>query len=138
MRDAEAWYQSAMETIFWACKPSVSRKLQLIARMPFSAALRKRFPILLFDGQLLEWEFGKNLEDKKAVIKKYNEYNNSVIKTVPKEKLLVYQPGDGWEPLCNFLRVPVPAMPFPKSNTRAEFAKTVEAISSGHALQAAE
>jgi len=134
MRDAETWYQSASETIFWACKPSISRKLQLIMRMPFSSMVRQRLPVLQFDGQLLDWEFGKDLKDKKTVIKRYNDYNDAVIKSVPKENLLVYQPGDGWEPLCNFLQVPVPLLPFPKSNTREEFKGTVAKIANGARL----
>ena len=44
-----------------------------------------------------------------------------VVATVPKEKLLVYRPGDGWEPLCTFLGVPVPATPYPKTNSTEEF-----------------
>ena len=31
------------------------------------------------------------------------------------------QLGDGWEPLCRFLNVPVPAGPFPRTNDRGEF-----------------
>lgn len=134
MRDADAWYQSASETIFWACKPSIGRKLQLIARMLFSSMVRQRLPVLQFDGKLLDWEFGNDLKDKNAVIKRYNEYNNEVIRSVPKERLLVYQPGDGWEPICNFLQVPVPSTPFPKSNTREEFKSTVTKIANGARL----
>ncbi len=29
------------------------------------------------------------------------------------------QPGDGWEPLCRFLDVPVPDEPFPHRNDTA-------------------
>ena len=32
-----------------------------------------------------------------------------------------WQPGDGWEPICAALDVPVPAEPFPHTNTTAEF-----------------
>ena len=39
-----------------------------------------------------------------------------VIDAVPAEKLLVYRLGDGWEPLCNFLGVPVPDVPYPHEN----------------------
>jgi hypothetical protein len=40
---------------------------------------------------------------------------------IPPERLLVYQAGQGWEPLCAFLGVPVPAEPYPSENNRAEF-----------------
>jgi hypothetical protein len=40
---------------------------------------------------------------------------------VPPEKLLVFEPGDGWAPLCAFLGVPVPDEPYPQVNSTAEF-----------------
>ena len=35
-----------------------------------------------------------------------------------RHRLLVTSVGDGWEPLCDFLGVPIPAEPFPKMNER--------------------
>ena len=35
---------------------------------------------------------------------------------VPKERLLVWDVRDGWEPLCKFLNKPVPKKPFPELN----------------------
>ncbi|HYV93581.1 MAG TPA: sulfotransferase [Chitinophagales bacterium] len=131
MRDAEAWYASAIETIFWATKPSVGRMLNLMVRMPFSPVLRKRFPVLQYDGRMVDKEFGKNLHDKAEVIRRYNAYNDDVLKTIPKERLLLYDVKSGWEPLCAFLNVPVPAVPFPKSNTREQFMDQVRKISTG-------
>ena len=29
--------------------------------------------------------------------------------------------GEGWEPLCAFLGVPIPATPYPKVNTTGDF-----------------
>ena len=63
----------------------------------------------------------KNLDDKEFVIKKFNAHNEDVIKTVPAERLLIFDANLGWEPLCKFLNVPVPGTPFPKTNTREEF-----------------
>jgi Sulfotransferase domain len=40
---------------------------------------------------------------------------------VPPERLLVYEVGDGWEPLCRFLGVPVPDEPFPHVNATEAF-----------------
>ena len=41
--------------------------------------------------------------------------------TIPPERLLVYEPGEGWERLCAFLSVPVPDTPFPRENTTEAF-----------------
>jgi hypothetical protein len=134
-RDAEAWYESCVETIFWACKPSPARVLNLMVRLPFSKEVRGRFPVLKFDGMLMDHEFGKDLKDKKKVIASYNLHNEEVFRSVPPEKLLVFNVKDGWEPLCRFLNVSVPNEPFPKSNTRAEFMEKVKMISNGSPLE---
>ena len=131
VRDAESWYQSAMETIFWATKPSPGRMLKLLIKMPFSSTLRKRMPILKFDGEMIDKIFGKNLKDKQEVIKRYNAINQETLNYIPKDRSLVYQVKEGWEPLCNFLNVPVPSAPFPKSNVRDEFKIRVAGIASG-------
>ena len=36
------------------------------------------------------------------------------------KELLIYEPGMGWEPLCDFLGVPVPKSPYPHLNSTAE------------------
>ena len=35
---------------------------------------------------------------------------------VPKDRLLEWTLGDGWEPICNFLSKEVPKEPFPRTN----------------------
>ena len=40
---------------------------------------------------------------------------------MPKERLLVHELGDGWEPLCAHLRVAVPSQPYPSRNTAGDF-----------------
>ena len=44
------------------------------------------------------------------------EWNERVIAECPPERLLVFNPSEGWEPLCRFLGVPVPTEPFPHDN----------------------
>ena len=46
----------------------------------------------------------------------YREHYELVRKVTPKERLLEYELGSGWEPLCTFLGKPIPDIPFPKSN----------------------
>jgi hypothetical protein len=48
-------------------------------------------------------------------------YNGEVRQTVPADRLLVWSPTDGWVPLCEFLEVPVPAVPFPRVNDTKGF-----------------
>lgn len=59
--------------------------------------------------------------DRDSSIAAYRRNNEKVRDTIPAERLLVFTPSDGWEPLCSFLGVPVPSDPFPRSNARDEF-----------------
>ena len=46
----------------------------------------------------------------------FERWNREVIDTVPSDRLLVWDPKDGWEPLCELLEVPVPDAPLPNVN----------------------
>jgi hypothetical protein len=52
-------------------------------------------------------------------------HHEEVKSTVPSEKLLVWSASEGWEPLCEFLEVPVPDAPFPRVNDSATFVDRV-------------
>ena len=51
-------------------------------------------------------------------------YNAEVQETVPADRLLVWSPKDGWEPLCAFLELPVPEAPFPRIHDSKAFGQT--------------
>ncbi|CAK8680230.1 unnamed protein product [Clavelina lepadiformis] len=46
----------------------------------------------------------------------YRQHYADVIQNAPKDKLLVYNLKEGWEPLCKFLNKPVPDKQFPHAN----------------------
>ena len=50
--------------------------------------------------------------------KYYNEKLQKIKFIVPEEQLLLFDVRDGWEPLCKFLDVPIPNMPYPSANIR--------------------
>jgi hypothetical protein len=50
-----------------------------------------------------------------------DRWNDSVKSTVAADRLLAWYPSDGWEPLCDFLEVDVPADPVPNLNDTAAF-----------------
>lgn len=52
----------------------------------------------------------------------YRAHYDFVRKSVPKERLLDYELGSGWEPLCKFLGKEVPDCEFPRLNESKEFA----------------
>jgi hypothetical protein len=52
--------------------------------------------------------------------------------TVPADRLIFYEVKDGWEPLCQALNLPVPAVPFPRIND----SHAIEAFAKKHILRA--
>jgi hypothetical protein len=52
-------------------------------------------------------------------------WNAQVIASVPADRLLVWEPADGWEPLCEFLEVAVPGDPLPRVNDTASFVEGI-------------
>ena len=53
---------------------------------------------------------------EEASVEFFNKWMDEVIKTVPKERLLIFECKEGWEPLCKFLDLPIPDEPFPRVN----------------------
>jgi hypothetical protein len=52
-------------------------------------------------------------------------WNQEVIDSVPAERLLVWNPKDGWEPLCELLELDVPDQPLPHVNDVETFQKVL-------------
>jgi Sulfotransferase domain len=65
--------------------------------------------------------FGGNIMDRDHCIAIYNANVAAVKTTVPLDRLLVHQLGDGWGPLCAHLGVPVPSQPYPDRNNTDAF-----------------
>jgi len=59
--------------------------------------------------------------DRDELVQAFIAHNNAVKEAIPASQLLVFEVKDGWEPLCSFLDVPVPADAFPRTNHREEF-----------------
>lgn len=103
LRDAEVWWQSASGTIFPA-----TRRAQ-------PGPWRRMFETLL------EQRFDPRIDQREPSIAAYERHNAAVRAGVPAARLLEWHPGDGWAPLCRALDVAEPAIPFPHTNTTAEF-----------------
>lgn len=48
-------------------------------------------------------------------------YQELVQRNIPRDRLLVWNVAEGWEPLCRFLEVDVPETPFPRLNDSKMF-----------------
>lgn len=118
VRDPERWYESVVSTIYQV-NNKFGRVLQVIP-------VAGRF----FNGvDKLVWEgiFHGKLEDKAYAIKIFNQHIEEVKRTVPGERLLIFESKQGWEPLCAFLNVPVPAgKPYPHVNDSARMKRMLK------------
>jgi hypothetical protein len=105
-RDSEGWWNSADRTIFEGFRPE-----KAFEPSPWSE--------MMLD--LMAATFTKDLLDKDRAIAAYEAHNADVRATAPKERLVEWHPGDGWEPLCTALGVPIPDEPYPHTNSTEEF-----------------
>lgn len=108
-RPEEDWWASYSATInkFWIHRTELDLPPPLV---PLFATM---------DRILAQGVFGGT--DQDSALAAYRRNNQRVRDTIPADRLLVFTPSDGWEPLCKFLDAPVPANPFPRSNARDEF-----------------
>ena len=118
VRDPEKWFESTQATIF---------SEQAIARLSAT-------PMAAFMDKVAWGVFSRErIHDRDFMIDAFNRHNAEVERTIPRERLLVYDVAQGWEPLCKFLDVPVPDTPFPRTNSREEMA----ALMASHANSSA-
>ena len=115
VRDPERWYESASKTIF-----NTPRGLGPLLRLLFTN-IRQVRSIFVVRRLLSKNTFGGKEKDKAHAIRVFEAHIEEVKRTVPSEKLLVYNVKEGWEPLCAFLDVSVPAEPFPHLNDAGSF-----------------
>lgn len=105
-RDPESWFASTQATIFGQ---AIHDRLHAVPEFG-------RMITALFDRT-----FNGRVNDHDYTIAVYQRHNAQVRRDIPAERLLVYNPVQGWGPLCTFLGVPVPDTAFPHTNTREEF-----------------
>ena len=109
VRSSESWHKSMSNTIFKVLEASTD---------PDSIGL-KLITERVFDGRFL---------DRDHAIAVYEQNNAEVQAAFDENRLLTYQLGDGWGPLCRFLDKPVPDRPFPRSNSTAEFTEMMNRL----------
>lgn len=110
VRDPDSWFDSVSETIF-----SESMQGSLVGS-PVGAMMQGA----IFDA------FGDRVRDRDFMTDWFRRRNQEVIDSLPPERLLVFSPKEGWEPLCTFLGKAVPDRRFPRVNSRDELSQASE------------
>lgn len=119
--DPEEWYKSCCDTIFSiTSSPGSSMGITLALALGFTV----RGMSEMVDRLLSTYSLHGDLS-KENVIKTYIAHNEEVVRVCPKDKLLVFDVNQGWEPLCKFLEVDIPDVPFPLVNETEDFQKNI-------------
>ena len=107
---AKEWWNSVSKTLF--------------------AVLDRDFPPHLLPMRAMNEAMFERLtphwRDRDAAMAAYDAHNAAVRAAVPRDRLIDWQPGDGWEPICSALGIPVPDLAFPHANTSGDFQKSVD------------
>jgi hypothetical protein len=70
---------------------------------------------------ILDQVFDGRLSDRDHATRVFREHITAVQRAIPAWRLLTFDLRDGWKPLCAFLDVEEPDMPFPHTNSSKQF-----------------
>lgn len=102
VRDTEGWWRSISQTI----RPLLSSTEPGPFQDMIKAHSTRDFPYML---------------EESAAKASFEAHNERVKSEVPAQRLVVWKPGDGWEPICEAFNLPVPDEPFPHANSADDF-----------------
>lgn len=104
--DPELWYLSMEATVL----PRTHEMLKRQDEDPMAPLFKVIFRDLCID-----------IDDRDEALTGYQRWLDEVRSEVAPSRLIDWQPGDGWEPICRALGLPVPDRPFPHENSSAEY-----------------
>ncbi|MFG1709660.1 sulfotransferase family protein [Nonomuraea sp. M3C6] len=117
VRDPHRWYVSMQALI--AIRRDVPPDLPEAGAAVFRTMERLR-PVLDLIGESTfgdTWDFQRGMPDEEIAVAAFHRHVAVVQKSLPADRLLVFDVREGWEPLCRFLGVDAPAgEPFPRLN----------------------
>jgi hypothetical protein len=118
VRNADGWYESVHNTIFrmfgdGPADDRVAEARRIVPGLDVFTSFHRR---MIWDGF-----FAGRFADRDYAIRTYEAHNAAVRRQAPADRLLVIEPGSGWEPLCAFLGVEVPDEPYPHLNDPDKF-----------------
>ena len=128
VRDPGRWHESVMSTIY----NSLTRDV------PADVPAFVHAHVALARTLVLERTFDGRLHDRDHAIAVFERHNEEVKRSVPAERLLVYEASEGWGPLARLLDVPAPDEPFPRVNTTEEFRDRMKALAGRSSSEAAK
>jgi Sulfotransferase domain len=124
VRAADGWVRSMRDTI-WPMYFGDSVMRHMCMARAHLDPLWRRFMALMIH---MTWADGtgglappEDTYTDEGLAAAMDRWNDRVKQDVPADRLLVWEPRDGWGPLCEFLEVAVPDEPLPNVNDTAAF-----------------
>jgi hypothetical protein len=128
VRDGESWARSMRETIWGVFYGDGLVRHLSSARGNVDPKWRGYIDMMMDMWERSGLMDGGEDTTAESMASAMERYQEEVKQNVPSDRLLVWSVQEGWEPLCEFLEVPVPDAPFPKTNDAKEFgARLVDA-----------
>ncbi|MBO0812197.1 MAG: hypothetical protein J2P23_09145 [Microlunatus sp.] len=115
-RDPEQWYASMQQTILTRMAAD-----NVDERGPLSASPEHRRLAEQLPGMRAAFFGVDGIPTLEQGIAAYQRNLDDVRRAVDPDRLLIFQLDAGWQPLCEFLDVPVPDAEFPRVNKAADF-----------------
>tara|TARA_R110002096_G_scaffold74746_3_gene176932 strand:- start:8588 stop:9208 length:621 start_codon:yes stop_codon:yes gene_type:complete len=109
IRDADSWYDSMDNTILPILRNSDDME---------SIGIKV----------ISERVFAGKINDREHMIDVFNKNIAEIQAAFGTDRLLTYQLGSGWEPLCQFLGCEIPDEPYPFGNSSEQFEGKVAAV----------
>ena len=125
VRDADSWERSMRDTV-WAIYFGDSLMHHISrARYHVDPHWRGWFDLMVSMCWTGRGAFAGSYSTPRQMMDAMERWNEEVKATVPEDRLLVWRPQDGWDPLCELLELPVPAEPLPNVNDTQAFKEAI-------------
>jgi hypothetical protein len=121
VRDSESWAQSMRDTIWGVLYRDILIHDLSNARTKVDPKWGSYIELMRVMWERSGLMPGGIESTPEAMAEAMERYQEEVQRNVPSDRLLVWSVRDGWGPLCEFLDVPVPEMPFPHLNDTEQF-----------------
>ncbi|KAB8261610.1 P-loop containing nucleoside triphosphate hydrolase protein [Aspergillus pseudonomiae] len=109
-RDVDEWHQSVSKTLDYTVRSGLSGAGTILAR---TLGLQRSW---ILPTWLKIWEGFFRGDFQNNGCSAFHEHCELIQRLVPSRRLLIFHVRQGWGPLCEFLDVPVPFVPFPRGN----------------------
>ncbi|CAH8823978.1 unnamed protein product [Trichobilharzia szidati] len=124
IRDADSWVSSCRATT--ASNLVMKKNPTLTERLIYRLRGLKSLPQL--HDKMFTKAFGPHYDQMtNAELKQaYLQWNQNVIKSVPNDRLLIFNPKQGWQTLCEFLEISIPQnIDFPHLNKKVDMRRNL-------------